>query len=223
VPVPVRVANINEALMPSLTQAWKTHRGSLPWVVLRKLFAKFVRTETLIVFSRDVRGNISPLISRDPSVLITCVAAPSAEIFQRLCARYPQKKFAERLRRGGQQCFIATRDGVIAGYSWVSTTELYVAEIERIYPVATDEVFIYDCFVEAAFRGAGIYPAMLQAAVNESRKRNDNLERAVIAASVLNHASIRGILKAGFAEEKRIRYVECLQKQKWWGFSPAGI
>lgn len=206
--------------MPPLSVAWKTYRTSLPWIALRKLFGKLVRVETLVVYQRDIPSSSPLQRTLDPSTQVIRLGDAGSEIFRRLCRQYPEKKFHERFRFAGQQCFVAMRDNRIAAYAWASACEIYVDEIACLYPVAPGEIFIYDCYVEAVCRGNGIYPAMLEAIVRDFAQREPNVKRAVIAASVLNHASIRGILKAGFTERRRIRYVECLHKQKWWGFDP---
>lgn len=202
--------------MDSLSLAWKKHRSSLPQVLLKKLLGKFVRVETLVVYHNDL---LSPPRLHLHHTLVQSIRADSAvpEMFHSLCRKYPHKKFHERLNRAGQQCYIATRADEIAGYAWVTHADIYVEEIACIYPVAPEEIFIYDCFVDPMFRGSGIYPAMLGFIIEESKQKSAELKNVGIAASVLNQASIRGILKAGFIEQKRIRYVECLQRQWWWG------
>jgi len=207
--------------MPSLSLAWKTYRSSLPWVLLRRLLGRFVRIETLVVYRHELRDFPASPSANDSVTHVMRIDDVSSEAFRRLCRKYPDKRFYERLRRKAQHCFVALRDNTIAGYAWATTDDLYIDEIACMYPVAPDEIFIYDCFVDAASRGLGVYPSMLEFIIRESHQRDGNLKSAGIAASALNRASIRGVLKAGFVEQKRIRYVECLQKQKWWGFNPA--
>lgn len=188
--------------------------------MLRKLFGKLVRMETLVVYRHDLlklplshaHGSTVQFVRIDDAV---------SDVFQSLCRKHLDKKFHERLRRPGQLCCVALSANQIAGYAWVTRADLYVEEIACMYPVAPDEIFIYDCFVDPAYRGAGIYPAMLGFIIHDSLQQNPKLKNASIAASVLNQASIRGIVKSGFIEQKRIRYVECLQKQRWWGLHSA--
>jgi GNAT superfamily N-acetyltransferase len=206
--------------MDSLLLAWKKHRSSLPKVMLKKLLGKLVRVETLVVYRHELMS--LPLLHADRStVQFVRLDDVASEAFHNLCRQYPHKKFHERLRRPGQLCYIALRANQIAGYAWVTRTDIYVEEISCMYPVAPGEIFIYDCFVDPLFRGAGIYPAMLGFIIEDGQQQNTKLKNVGIAASALNQASIRGILKAGFIEQKRIRYVECLQKQRWWGLHPA--
>ena len=199
-----------------ILQTIKQHRFALPWVLLRKLLARVIKMETLVVFGQKLRGAKQTPVPRDPAVHILRVKEPDADVFLRLSLKYPYKNFPERLR-AGQQCFVAMRHDNIAGYAWATSADIYLEEVARVYRVAPDEIFIYDCFVEAEYRGAGIYPAMLHAALAENRGRDGEISSACIAASAVNRASIRGILKAGFVERKKIRYIEFLRKRKWWG------
>ncbi len=190
-------------------------------MLCKKLLGKFVRVETLVVYRLDLQ-ELPPARAHDSAAQFTRADDSGSDTFRRLCLKYPDKKFHERLR-ATQQCYVALRANSIAGYAWTTRSGLYVDEIASMYPVSADEIFIYDCFVEPDCRGAGIYPSMLEFIIRDNRRRNEKLKHAGIAASALNRASIKGILKAGFVEQKRIRYVECLQKQKWWGFSSAEI
>jgi GNAT superfamily N-acetyltransferase len=203
-----------------ISRVWKKYGASLPWMLLRKLFGKFVRVETLVVYRRDLRQLPLPHANTSPAQFV-CLNDSTSETLQSLCRKYPEKKCHERLRRPGQQCYVALRAGQGAGYAWLTRADIYVDEIACMYPISGDEIFIYDCFVDPACRGAGIYPELLRFMMRDSRIQNANLQEAAIAASVLNRASIRGISKAGFIEHKRIHYVECLQKQRWWGLHPA--
>jgi GNAT superfamily N-acetyltransferase len=188
-------------------------------MLFRKLLGKFVRVETLVVY-RYYLYQLPTVCAPDSRAQFTRL--DDSDTFRRLCRKYPDKKFNERLR-ANQQCYVALRGNNIAGYAWATRAGLYVDEIACMYPVSEDEIFIYDCFVDPDYRGAGIYPAMLEFIIRDNRQRYDKLTHASIAASALNRASIRGILKAGFVEQRRIRYIECLQKQKWWGFGPVEI
>jgi GNAT superfamily N-acetyltransferase len=204
-----------------LVQALKTHRSSLPWVVVKKLFARVLKVETLVVYSRDLQS--SPRESRVQSSVLDVIRVgdPQQEAFMRLCLKYPEKNFRARLRQEGQHCVIALRNNSIAGYAWIADKDLYIDEIAHTYTVARGEIFIYDCFVDEEHRGAGIYPAMLTFILDDA-SRSGNSKTACIAAAAVNQASIRGIIKAGFIEQKRIRFVEYRQKQKWWGLDPVG-
>jgi len=199
-------------------QALKQHRFHLPWLLIKKFIASVVRIETLVLFRRaldDVSHHTAPGLDIVPA------NDAASQLFRRLCAKYPEKNFQERLGLRGRNCYVALRNGDIAGYGWLSTDSLYVDEIACTYPLAPGEVFIYDCFVDDAYRGQGIYPAILEATLSDCSKRSD-IHTAVIGAISVNQASIRGIRKAGFKEWKRIHYVEWGRRQHWWGLDACG-
>ena len=201
-------------------QAFKRHRYSLPWLLLKKSLAGLVTIETLVLFDYDLQTWPKP-IGRDPTGLAVCrVDDVTSPLFARLCAKYPDKDFPERGALPGRECYVAVCDDDIAGYAWVSADSLHVDEIACTLPLAPDEVFIYDCFVDEAHRGKGIYPLMLQAALRDCAAQR-HIRRALIGAASVNHASLRGIRKAGFREWKRVHYVACGSMQRWWGLAPA--
>jgi GNAT superfamily N-acetyltransferase len=196
-------------------QLLKRHRYALPWLVLKKSVARFMTFETLVLFNFTLAGNARPE-QRDPPGLCVLRIDAQSPVFMRLCEKYPGKQFRERLAVSGRECFVAIRDGEVAGFAWVSCDAMYVDEIGCSLPIAADEVFIYDCFVDEAFRGQGIYPAMLHAVLAASAAK-PGIRRAVIGAVSTNHASLRGIRKAGFRECKRVRYLQCGELRRWWG------
>lgn len=201
-------------------QAFKRYRYSLPWLLLKKSLGGIVTLETLVLFDYDLDARKRPDTRTRPGLTVCRVEDPSGPLFARLCEKYPEKDFRVRRALPGRQCYVAVRDDDIAGYAWVSSDSLHVDEIACTLPLAADEVFIYDCFVDEAHRGEGIYPAMLETALADCAAQ-PGVRRAVIGAASFNHASIRGIRKAGFRELKRIHYVACGNLQRWWGLAPA--
>lgn len=204
--------------MATHLQLFKRHRHSLPWLLLKKLLGGVITIETLVLFVCELEA-WRPEV-RDRRGLELCrIDDVESPVFAQLCAKYPDKDFRARRAIPRRQCYVALRNGEIAGYAWVSADGLHVDEIACAFPLAADEVFIYDCFVDEAFRGEGIYPAMLRAALDGCAAQK-GIRRAVIGAVSVNHASLRGIRKAGFREWKRIYYLQCGSLQRWWGLDP---
>lgn len=214
-----------KTLMARTQQAVRTYRFDLPLILLKKLLAPLLTTEKILLYSRDVHSFITCGLQQSvvPGQLpLTIHRLDSADsvLFRALCQRFPEKDFAPRWREFGTQSFVAVAGGAIAGFAWVGRYRLRIAEINYQYPLASDELFIYDCFVAPAFRGQGIYPAMIGAILEESR--GAGLKRALIAVTSVNRASIRGILKAGFTEFNRIVYLNWHGREQWWGFNSKG-
>jgi len=67
-----------------------------------------------------------------------------------------------------------------------------------------DEVYLYDAFTFAEYRGQNLYPALLQRVLDSSHRQG--LRRALIFVLSDNTASIRGVQKAGFREFQRVTY-----------------
>jgi GNAT superfamily N-acetyltransferase len=198
-----------------LLRAVKIHRHALPWVLLKKWVAPWLKTETVIIYGRSLQTDTLFASGTMPVVTVVGISDTHSALSRNLCSAFPEYGFAGRLRRPGHQCYVALQEGVISGYAWVAHDSLRIDEIAYRYSLGKREVFIYDCFVENACRGKGIYQTMLRAIVEDYGSRGEPLERALIAASSLNHASIRGIGKAGFIELKRISYLAWLGRHRW--------
>ncbi|MDY6983616.1 MAG: GNAT family N-acetyltransferase [Pseudomonadota bacterium] len=200
-------------------QLFKRHRSALPWLLLKKGMSGVVTIETLVVFDVELETWTRHEHRESPGLMLCRITDSESPVFAQLCTKYPNKDFRERYVMRQRECYVALRNGEIAGYAWVSADSLHVDEIACTFPLAADEVFIYDCFVDEAFRGGGIYPAMLRAALDDCAAQK-GIRRAVIGAVSVNHASLRGIRKAGFRERKRIHYLQCGPLQRWWGLDP---
>lgn len=209
------------AISMGVRQACKTHGAALPWVLVQKLLARYFKTATVIIYRRGLRDSV-PLVSRPvPTVRVARIDDAGSPLFRSLCDHFPHCDFESRMQREGRQCYVALRDNRIAGYAWVASTSLYIDEIACQYPVDSREIFIFDCHVYSEYRGAGIYPFMLDTMLLDCRERIKSAERACIASTSVNRASIRGIRKAGFVETNRVRYLEWGGRRHWWGVNAA--
>lgn len=199
----------------------RTYRFDLPLLALKKLLAPVLTTEKLLVYRKDVQALSASAPRVGPvdgiPLAIHNLSGEDTDLFAELCRQFPEKAFATRWHASGTQCFVAVTGGVIAGYAWVGRHRLHIAEINYHYPLAKDELFIYDCFVTPQHRGQGIYPTMIGAIMEASRSEKPEMARALIAVSSMNKASIRGVLKAGFIEFRKIAYVNWQGREQWWG------
>lgn len=115
--------------------------------------------------------------------------------------------FQARLERR-EQFWTAQLNNRIVSYCWATREPVEIGEIRcRIHPRA-DEIYFYDAFTFAEYRGRNLYPALLQRMLEHSR--NDGLRRALIFVISDNVASIRGVEKAGFKEFQRVTYSSLL-------------
>lgn len=178
---------------------------------LGRTLLALVTLRTVRIFRCALPFTPSSAGSSSSELAITCLSEGSPE-FTALCRKFGARDFADRLQ-GGHEGFVATIGGEVVGFLWMATNSLWIEEIEYAYRLPPGEAFIYDGFVDPAFRGRGIYPALITAAVQ--RPRPQEFDSILIAALASNPASLRGITKAGFRECERIRYRKILGLKNW--------
>ncbi|GIX46565.1 MAG: hypothetical protein KatS3mg131_0776 [Candidatus Tectimicrobiota bacterium] len=124
--------------------------------------------------------------------------------------------FAARLERG-EQFWTAQLQEKIVAYCWAAQRPVDIGEIRRVIHPRHGEVYLYDAFTFAAYRGRNLYPALLQHILQASRAQG--LQRALIFVLSDNTASIRGVQKAGFREFQRVVYTRFLGIP-WYRYRP---
>ena len=152
--------------------------------MLKVSIGKFgIRREILNLFTFDLKKEV-PSPSRPVAIHEKLVRSELID----------EKILKARLGQG-DLLFRAEKEGKELGYIFGAVRETGVSEIEAHLIVANDEVYLYDAFVRPEFRGQGIYPELLKAALNyfKGKKR-----RALIFTTASNRMSRRGIEKAGF-------------------------
>jgi ribosomal protein S18 acetylase RimI-like enzyme len=115
--------------------------------------------------------------------------------------------FQARLDRG-EQFWTAQRDRCIVSYCWATGEAVDIGEIRCVIRPRPDEVYLYDAFTFAQYRGQNLYPAVLHRILVQSR--DAGMRRALIFVMSDNVASIRGVQKAGFVEFQRLTYSSVL-------------
>ncbi len=133
---------------------------------------------------------------RQSAPLVPCLAeamrpCPLAEIERRLAA--------------GGRAHVVRAEGSVVAYGWVSFTDEQIAELEGPIRVGPGEAYIWDCATLPAWRGRGLYPALLRAVARELAA--EGLGWVWIAAKADNAGSLRGFVKAGFRRIAHVRYV----------------
>ncbi len=113
----------------------------------------------------------------------------------------------ERLE-SGRRCFVASIEGTIAAYGWVSQGVERIGELERTMVMHPGEAYIWDCATLPAFRRRGLYGAVLRHIVGVLR--GEGLRRLWIGASRDNAPSIRGFRSAGFRPVITLAYLRVL-------------
>jgi RimJ/RimL family protein N-acetyltransferase len=102
---------------------------------------------------------------------------------------------AERFREG-QACAVARAGADVVAYCWLTAAPVSVVEIDRMLIPGTDEVYFYDAFTSPAFRGRGLFTALLLRLQQFAHARGRR--RALIFVLAGNVPSWRAIERAGF-------------------------
>ncbi len=159
--------------------------------------------KTLCLFEVDLKGlpapACTPRLAVEPRLLDATTWAT-----QRYTAHIPDRHlFAARFARG-EQFWTAQHEERIASYCWVTREPVEIGEIRCVMSPRGDELYIYDAFTFAEYRGNNLYPFLLQRVFEHGRQQG--LRRALIFVLSDNEASIRGVQKAGFQEFQRVTY-----------------
>lgn len=108
----------------------------------------------------------------------------------------------------GRRCFAASVASAIVAYGWVSLGSERIGELERTMRMQPGEAYIWDCATLPAWRGRGLYTALLRHIV--ATLRGEGWRRLWIGASLDNAPSIRGFRAAGFRPAVRLVYLRLL-------------
>jgi ribosomal protein S18 acetylase RimI-like enzyme len=111
--------------------------------------------------------------------------------------------FPARLARG-EQFWTAQYGNKVVAYCWATHEPVEIGEVRCVISPRGDEIYLYDAFTFAEFRGQNLYPALLQHLLERSRLAG--VRRALIFVLSDNTPSIRGVQKAGFREFQRVTY-----------------
>jgi len=114
----------------------------------------------------------------------------------------------------GQACAVATHGSSVVAYCWLTRSPARVAEIDRVVVPAPDDVYLYDAFTAPAWRGRGLFRALLLHLVAFASARGR--ARALIFATSGNRASCRAIERAGFEIVRSVSRVELFGLSILW-------
>jgi GNAT superfamily N-acetyltransferase len=125
---------------------------------------------------------------------------------------------AEQRLRDGQVCAVARHGNDIVASCWLTCTPVRVTEIRRLVVPGPEDVYLYDAFTIPAWRGSGLFSALLQHLLAFARTRGR--ARALIFALARNRASRRAIERAGFEVFGRVSRVEICGLERLWYRGP---
>ncbi len=121
-------------------------------------------------------------------------------LMRRLYPRSPEH--ITGLLTWGGSCYLASSEGTAVGFGWLNKEEHTLDGLGWHEELSPGTELIHSCGVDPAFRGQGVYPALLTAMVQE---RLENGVREVLAeVDARNTKSIRGLDKVGFRPVRTI-------------------
>lgn len=120
-------------------------------------------------------------MSADSSLLSALMQLPEQEIIHRLA--------------NDHLAFVAFYHDVPAAFGWMATGKAVIGELNHQLILPVGNAYLWNFRTSLAYRGLGIYPALLQYIIREQSARFD---RFWIIHAPENRSSLRGIRKAGF-------------------------
>jgi len=105
-------------------------------------------------------------------------------------------------RRAGHRPYVAWLDGTPVAYGWSAGRRASIGEIGVRLALRPGAHYLWDFATLPAWRGRGVYPALLRAIVAHE---TPEAERFLIGHRASNLTSRRGIEKAGFRELGMLR------------------
>ena len=113
----------------------------------------------------------------------------------------------------GNLIFTAWYRSKVVGYLFASTKDCEVGEVEDVLTVLEGEVYLYDAFTSAGFRGNRIYPALLATACSYFKTREYSF--ALIFTRESNVNSVKGIERAGFSCYQVVQFENKFGEKSW--------
>jgi GNAT superfamily N-acetyltransferase len=107
-------------------------------------------------------------------------------------------------QRKGHRPYVACIGGEIAGWGWSATAGFEIGELGISASLPHGNRYLWDFVTLPAWRGQGIYPALIQAMLQD----DTDADRFWVGHDAPNVASGRGITKAGFQKVGEVYVVE---------------
>ena len=107
-----------------------------------------------------------------------------------------QRPIADMQQRfdDGHRAYVAWRNGQAAAWGWIATRGATIGELDTTLLLPSAWRYLWNFVTAPAHRGLGIYPHLL----GEILEREHDASTFLIAYAPENHASAKGIFKAGF-------------------------
>ena len=171
-----------------------------------------IRVATLCLYERKLDAPISPG-PLPPGAELSVSDSPAAA-----GGVGPWHREAERRMREGQVCAVVRHGSEVIAYCWLTDQPEWVAEIGRLVVPRPHEVYLYDAFTAPAWRGRGLFQAMLMRLLAYARAQGRR--RALIFVLNRNRASRRAIERTGFELFQAVSRVKVWGLKRLWFRGP---
>jgi hypothetical protein len=171
-------------------------------------FRKFIYDQKeIILFSKDLN-----CVEELPSKTEAKFEIGKKEHINLIKNNFSKKKLFNKRLEKGKDFFIYILGKDIVHYSWVTYDKMEISEISLKIPLKKEEICIFDCYTPIEKRGNNLYPSMLTKIMTYFS--NKGFTKCYIYVDFKNSPSIRGIKKAGFLKDKKIKYTNFLMMRK---------
>jgi len=162
--------------------------------LLRELTAKIVTVECYLAFRVQLR-EVSPDADCEISVALRRAQDADFGRFRGLPAPFPRHaEFREKF--GIDQCYIGFVNDDIAHLAWIYYPHDSKHQPTRFRRLRSDEVAIANCVTLPAFRGRGVFPAVLRQLL--AKLKSEGYRHCYSYIEVGNAPSQRAVAKVGF-------------------------
>lgn len=187
-------------------------RGLRPIDALRLARESLFCNESIDVYEYDIR-QAERIASDSPGQ--SSIRRGSVEDLARNSSRFdpPPWEFQCHIYDRVKEFYVAVSERrEIEHISWV----YYTDDPNRFISLRSGEAEIKYCLTLPECRGRGLYPRVLKTIASQLLRQG--VRRVFICVNADNHASIRGVMKAGFVRVDRVRVVKVfgIQVSKRW-------
>ncbi len=126
---------------------------------------------------------------------------------------YVKPEIIEQRISRGDRIFVAAHQLKPVAYLFAATKDCWVDEIQDWFIVAAGEVYLYDAFTVAEYRGNRIYPFLISSATHFFKELAYSY--ALIISTASNMQSITAIERTGFKSYETIHFYNLLGFRMW--------